>query len=209
MILESLIGTLAGFIGTGITTYSNYKMRKLDIEDSKARRAHELEMVKAESEARLAEVKANIEVAQVQTEGAVLLEEARAFTESQKQGNEGVFEGKWITTFMNRKDGWRWLTVPLALLLCVLFGISDLIKSLMRSGLTLYALALASWATWRAWDVLQGIGINILDPVLGIRLWEQATEIIYVLAVTLVTWWFGDKRVAKHLMHISQGKKAA
>jgi hypothetical protein len=201
MIIESLIGTISGFIGTGITTYANYKMKQIEAEENKAKRGHELAMVKAESDARIAEVQANIAVAQVQTEGALALEEARAFTESQKQGNEKIFESRWVVTLLNRKDGWRYITVPLAVLVCALFSLSDAIQSLMRSALTLYSVGIATWVTWRAWEIMQNTGLNTFSTAQAITQWDQATSVAYTLAVTLITWWFGDRRVAKNLMH--------
>jgi hypothetical protein len=207
MIFESLIGTLAGFIGTGITTYANYKMKQMEIEDAKAKREHELNMVEAESQARIAEVQAQIQVAQVQTEGALALEESRAYTESQKQGNEKVFESRWVTTLLNRKDNWRFVTVPLATLICFLFGLSDAVQSIMRPALTIYSAAIATWVTWRAWEIMQGSGIDAFSTVQAVQQWEQATSVAYTLAVTLITWWFGDRRVAKNLMYQAQGQK--
>jgi hypothetical protein len=209
MILESLIGTIAGFIGTGITTYANYKMRQMEVEDNKAKREHELKMVDAESKARIAEVQANIQVAQVQTEGAITLEEAKGFTESQRQGNQHVFESKWVTALLNRKDNWRFLTVPLAVLICCLFGLSDAIQSIMRPALTLYSAVIATWVTWRAWEIMQGAGVHTFNTSQAADIWQQATSVAYTLAVTLITWWFGDRRVAKHLMYQAQNKGSA
>ena len=207
MIIESIIGTVSGFIGTGITSFVNYRMKKLEIEDSKAKREHELNMVRAESEARIAEVQANIQVAQVQTEGAILLEEARAFTESQKLGNQKIFESKWVTTLMERADVWRFLTVPLGVLVCILFAFSDAIQSLMRPLLTLYSAAVATWVTWRAWEIIQNKGLSAftLDQAMG--QWNTAASVTFTLAVTLITWWFGDRRVATNLMHQAQDKR--
>ncbi|MDR2891603.1 MAG: hypothetical protein LBV80_00730 [Deltaproteobacteria bacterium] len=208
MILESIIGTIAGFIGTGITTYANYKMKSLEIEDNKAKREHELNMVQAESEARIAEVQAQIHVAQVQTEGAITLEEARGFTESQRVGNEKVFESRWVATLMNRKDGWRYLTVPLATIICTLFGFSDALQSIMRPGLTIYSGAIATWVTWQVWEVMQRVGIDAFSVAQAVTMWDQASSVAYTLCITLFTWWFGDRRVAKNLMHQSKNNSA-
>lgn len=208
MILETIIGTVAGFIGTGITTYSNYKMRKLEIEDQQAQRGHQLDMLRAESGARIAEVQAQIEVTARAAEGALLLEEAKTYTETQAQGNRDAFNSAWMGLLLRRDDALRWLTVPLGLALCVLLGLSDAVKSFMRSGLTLFATAIATWVTWRAWLVLEGAGLGAglgaVDAAQAVELWRSATDTVYFLAVTLISWWFGDRRVAKHLMHQAQ-----
>jgi hypothetical protein len=208
MIIESIAGTLFGILGTGVTSFVNFKMKKLELEESKAKREHELSMVRAESEARIKEIEANVQVTQVQTEGAILLEEARAFTESQKVGNEKIFESKWVTALMNRKDNWRFLTVPIAVLVCILFAVSDLIQSLMRPLLTLYSVAIATWVTLRSWDILQATGMSFTTAQ-AIGQWNTATSVAVTLAVTLITWWFGDRRVAKNMMHQEQYEREA
>jgi hypothetical protein len=207
MILETLIGTICGFIGTGITAYTNYKMKQMEIEEGKAKRQHELDMVKAESEARIAEVQANIQVAQVQTEGAVLLEEARAFTESQKQGNRKIFDSEWVTALLGRQDGWRFLTIPLASLICAIFGLSDAVQALMRPLLTLYCCGIATWVTWRAWEIMQTVGISSFTAQQAMSTWDQSTGVAYTLSVTLITWWFGDRQFAKNSINRSRPPK--
>ena len=209
MIIESLIGTVAGFIGTGITTYANYRMKLLEVEENKTRREHDLNMVRAESEARIAEVRANIRVAQVQTEGAVLLEEAAAYAESQRQGNRRVFESEWAASLLDRKDGLRFVTIPFGMALCALFGLSDAIQSLMRPALTLYSAAIATWVTWRAWEIMQTADLAAFTTSQAMGQWNQAAGVAYTLAVTLITWWFGDRRVAKNLMHQNRQETGA
>ena len=207
MVVEGLVATLLGFLGTGLTTFSNYKLKQLEIAAERDKRGHELDMVKAESSARIEEVRAQIEVATVATEGAVLMEEAKAFTESQKQGNKASFDSKWMTNLFSRTDAWRFLTIPLGTALCFLFGISDAVKSCMRSALTVYAAALATWITYQSWIILEKSGLDTVSTSQALEVFDVAMRTGLAMAVTIIMWWFGDRRVAKHLMHLSQEKK--
>jgi hypothetical protein len=56
---------------------------------------------------------------------------------------------------------------------------------------------------------MQGAGMDAFSAGQAVTLWEQATSVVYTLAVTLITWWFGDRRVAKNLMYQAQQGQGA
>lgn len=194
MILETAISALIGLLGTSLTTYSNYKMAQLET-DNKIR------LLEAESKNMVAEAEASIKVAQVAANAQVEVSEANAFANSM-QATRASLPSEWLSTLMNQKGWARFLTYPIAVLLLLLMGLGDVINHLMRPALTLYSLAIASWVTYQCWDLLP-TDANISAAWTN---WEDACNVIMLLAVTMITWWFGDRRVAKHLMHI-KGKK--
>lgn len=195
MILETALSALVGLLGTSLTTYSNYKMKQLEV-DNKIR------LLEAESKNMIAEAEASIKVAQTNADMQIELSEANAFNTSLASHKQSL-PSEWLTTLMNQKGWWRLLTYPIGVLLLLLMGVGDVINHLMRPALTLYSLGIASWVTYQCWDML--------PPDTGIEAawaqWEDAASVVMLLAVTMVTWWFGDRRVAKHLMHMKGDKK--
>lgn len=195
MIIETALSALVGLLGTGLTTYSNYKMQKLEI-DNKIR------LMEAESKNMIAEAEASIKVAQTTADMKVEVEEANAFRASMLSQQKAL-PSEWLQALMNQKGWWRFLTFPIGVLLLLLMGIGDVINHLMRPTLTLYSVGIASWVTYQCWDLLPPAE-NLTQAWAQ---WEEAASVVMLLAVTMVTWWFGDRRVAKHLMHMKGGKK--
>lgn len=196
MILETIASAFVGLLGTSLTTYSNYKMEKLRYDNKIAE-------LKLQSQLMIAEVEANIKVAQATSDMLVEKEEAVAFVESQKS-NKQALPSNWIDVLLNQKGVANIFTLPIGVVLLFLLGIGDVIQHVMRSLLTVYSLAIASWVTYQSWSILDKHGY--FDPLSMTDSWKSACEVVMLLAVTMVTWWFGDRRVATHLMHMKGGK---
>lgn len=192
MVIETIASALVGLLGTGLTTYSNYKLKKLEFD-------HKIALMKAESEAMVVEAKANIQIAKANAQAAVDVEEARAFTAS-VQASKSLLPSDWLNSLMNQKGWARFLCRPLAVLLLLLMGMIDVLNHSMRPVLTLYSLGIASWVTWKCYNLLPGA----VAADLSMAQWAEAANIIMLLSVTMVTWWFGDRRVAKHLLHLEK-----
>lgn len=194
MILETALSALVGLLGTSLTTYSNYKMKQLEI-DNKIR------LLEAESKNMIAEAEANIKVAQTTADMQIELSEAKAFNTSLATQKQSL-PSEWLTTLMNQKGWWRLLTYPTGVLLLLLMGVGDVVNHLMRPALTLYSLGIASWVTYQCWDMLP---VGVVAEASWAQ-WEDTASVVMLLAVTMVTWWFGDRRVANHLKHMKEGK---
>jgi len=192
VVIETVASALVGLLGTGLTTYSNYKLKKLEFD-------HKIALMKAESEAMVIEAKANIQIAKANAQAAVDVEEARAFTAS-VQANKSLLPSDWLNSLMNQKGWARFLCKPLAVLLLLLMGVIDVLNHSMRPVLTLYSLGIASWVTWKCYNLLP----ETVSADISMAQWAEAANIVMLLSVTMVTWWFGDRRVAKHLMHIEK-----
>lgn len=194
MILETAVSALIGLLGTCLTTYSNYKMKQLET-DSKIR------LLEAENRNMIAEAEANIKIAQTNASMQIELNEANAFASSIASSKQSL-PSEWLSALLGQKGWWRILTYPIGVLLLLLMGIVDVVNRIMRPALTIYSLGIASWVTYQCW--------NILPVAAGAdtawRQWEDAASTVMLLAVTMVTWWFGDRRVAKNLMHMRGGK---
>jgi hypothetical protein len=79
-----------------------------------------------------------------------------------------------------------------------------MLKAAMRPGLTAYLVVLMSWITFISMDVLQKHGHLLTADQAG-AIFDQVTSIVIYLTVSCVTWWFGDRRVAKFLMRLKEG----
>lgn len=197
MVIESLIGTILGLAGTGVTTYSNYKMAELDIKSKEMQFSHDLNMLVQGAKADA-----------IKAQGEEALEEARAFTKSQEYGNmpSQSLSSEWINKLFSQEGKLKYLTVPIGVILVVVLGIGDAIKDMMRSIITLYSMIIASWVTYKSWFVLEASGMSALNADTAATIWSEASSLVLMLMVTIVTWWFGDRRMAKHLMHL-KGKE--
>lgn len=193
---DVLLGGVTGLLGTVWSSYNNRKIKELDLEDKRLARAHELDMVRADTEAMKAEAEASIQVTAAQVEGAVTLEEVKAYKTSQKTGNANVF----LESFMERMfstTGWiAYLAHPVGVLICLLFGMVDTIKGLARPVITIYLLGVSTWITVQAWTLLDSMG-GAITPVQATNLVSKAIFVLLYLTVTAVTWWFGDRMTAK------------
>lgn len=201
MLFETIFGGVTGLIGSVVGGIFKYKTMKAQIELKKAEHSHEMNMVKAESEAMIAEAKANIAITRAQVEGAVDLEDAKAYVASQREGNKALFNSSWIERLFTVKGKWQIITLPLAMLVAVLFGFTDFLRGVIRPVLTIYLCGATTWITMMAWQIMRQHGME-LDASQAMEIFIQVTSIVTYLTVSCVTWWFGDRRIAKTIMEL-------
>lgn len=199
--LDVILGGVTGLIGSVVGGIFKYKTMKAQIELKKNEFAHEKEMVKAESDAMIAEAKANIAITRAEVEGAVDLEDAKAYVDSQKEGNKALFSSNWIEKLFSVKGKWQIISLPLAMLVAVLFGITDFFRGIIRPALTVYLCGATTWITMMAWQIMRQHGME-LDASQAMQIFMEVTSIVTYLTVSCVTWWFGDRRIAKTIMEL-------
>ncbi len=201
MLIESILGMATGLIGNIVGGIFKFKTAKLQKEIQAAQNTHEIAMVKAESDAMIAEAKANIAITRAQVEGAIDLEDARAFVEAQKEGNKQMFSHKWIDMLMNVQGKWQLITLPIAMLISILFALTDFIRGLIRPALTIYLCGVTTWVTMMAWDIMQKHGIE-LTAVQALNTFGEVTGVVTYLTISAVTFWFGDRSMNKFLTEL-------
>jgi hypothetical protein len=199
--LDVIFGGITGLIGSVVGGIFKYKTMKAQIELKKAEHSHELLMVKAETEAMIMEAKANIAITRAEVEGAVDLTDAQAFVQSQKEGNKALFNSKWIEKLFSIKGKWQIISLPLAMLIAVLFGFTDFLRGILRPGLTIYLCGITTWITMMAYDIMQKSNA-LLSASQAVVLFTDVTSIVTYLTVSSVTWWFGDRRIGKTIMEL-------
>jgi len=197
MIIETILGVVTGIGGSLVTGIMNYKMQKLKNE-------YELAKIKAETDALVAEAEANIKITQAQVEGEIEIADAKAYMISQKEGNKAIFKEAYLVKLFETRGWFRVVTIPLATFLVALFGLIDVFRAFMRPGITAYLAGVTTWITWMAWQIMQRFNAN-LTAVQATAIFQDVTRTVVYLTVSCVTWWFGDRRMAKFLMRLNDG----
>ena len=205
MLFETILGGITGLLGNVVTSIFNYKSAKLEIDRAKQQNEFNLKMVDAETRAMIMEAKANIRVTQAQVEGAIDIKDAEAFMQSQTLGNQQFFGNEWIKGLLQIEGKWKIITLPCAVFVSILFGFVDFLRGLMRPTLTAYLTFITTWVTWQAWQIMQTHGLSITSDQ-AVQIFNETTSIVTYLTVSCVTWWFGDRRMAKTIMQLRGAK---
>lgn len=196
---DIILGGVTGFLGSIVTSIMGYKTEKL-------RGEIKIQTIEAETSAMIEEAKANIAITRAQVEGEIEIADSNAFMKSQEVGNKALFGNKWIDKLLEIGGKWKILTVPVAVLVSVMFGFVDFLRGIMRPLLTIYLCAVSTWVTYKAYELLMLTKSAMTTPeALGI--FTSSTSIVMYLTTTVVCWWFGSRQMAKAIMHMDKGDK--
>ncbi|MFA5485394.1 MAG: hypothetical protein WC260_04075 [Candidatus Pacearchaeota archaeon] len=191
MLWETILGSLTGLVGNLITSITNYKTQKLKNE-------HDQKLYEFKIKELGAKTDAAIKITEAKISGEVELADTEAFTKSQEYGNQKIFSDSALDRLFNVEGKMRYISLPVAVFLSILFGFTDFLKGLMRPGLTIYLMCCTTWITWMSWEIMQKYGIS-LSSVQAVTIFNDVTSIVVYLTVSCVTWWFGDRRIAKFI----------
>lgn len=185
-------GVFTGFIGTIVTSITNIKLQKL-------KNDHEIGMLKAETEAMQAETAANIQITETKVQGDLAMSESKTFHETVKQNGKSIISDEMILKLFESK----W-TAWLASLLVFLLGTIKVLKAAIRPGVTIYLMMITTWVTWQAYQIVQ-LQQDAISATDALNMYNQNTSVVIYMTVTCVTWWFGDRRVAKFMTRLNDG----
>ena len=195
-----IFGGITGLIGSITTSITNYKIQKLKNE-------HEVIMVKENTKAMIAETEANIKVTQVEAEAAIELADSHAYLKSIELGNKNMFSQKWIDKLFS-VTGWvKFIAIPVGVLIAFLFGMVDFLKAFTRPGITWLFTGATLFLAFTAYQVLGAAGMSAMDTAAAMAILTHIMNIVLYLTVSCVTWWFGDRRIAKFLTRLDDGNK--
>jgi hypothetical protein len=196
MLLESILGGLTGLLGNVVTSISNFKTQKLKNE-------HDQKMYDFKIKELQAKTDAAIKITDAKIAGAVELADSEAFTESQKYGNQRALSDSALDKLFSIEGYLGYIATPIGLIILSLLGFVEFFKGIMRPGLTLYLIGCSTWITWMAWEIMQKVGLA-MNATQAVSIFTEVTSIIIYLTVSCVTWWFGDRRIAKYLMRMNE-----
>lgn len=195
-----IFGGITGLIGSITTSITNYKIQKLKNE-------HEVIMVKENTKAMIAETEANIQITQVESEAAIELADSQAYLKSIELGNKNMFSQKWIDKLF-MVTGWvRFIAIPVGVLIAFLFGMVDFLKAFTRPGITWLFTGATLFLAYMAYGVLGNAGMSAMDTTAALAILTHIMDIVLYLTVSCVTWWFGDRRIAKFLTRLNDGNR--
>lgn len=203
MVLEAIIGTATGLLSNFLTSWQNNKQQKIKNDHEIKMSEFELKRIDAQTNAMIKEAEANIKITETKIQGEIQAIEAagemNAFNESIRLGNEKALSSEWVNKLFESK----W-TIPFGVFITMLMAGSDFIKHLIRPCLTVFYVLLASYMTYQV-VVIMNAANRFVELDEAVTLFNDTKEIVFYLAVTLVTWWFGDRRMAKN-MATNKGK---
>jgi hypothetical protein len=206
MLIETILGAASGIIGNVVGQFFKTKQAQIDLEGKKITNAHELAMVKAQTDSMIAENNANIKLEQTKVEGAIDLSDAQAYVKVQENSNKSSFDNKWIESLLSIQGNWKYITVPIACLIAVLFGVVDFLKELIRPSLTIYLCGASTWITYMSWKIMNMNGV-VISSAQAVALFSEITSTIIYLTVSCVTWYYGDRRMSKTIIESMEKKK--
>jgi len=198
--LDIILGGVTGLIGNAFTTWFKYKNAKMEY-------AHEEKMVSLETQAMIQQAQMQIDITKTKIAGEIELADSEAFQTSQKVGSQKLFSEKWVDMIMASGTGkWSgWIFRIIGSLIAATFALVDWLNAMMRPALTLYLVGGSSYITLLAWKIMQASGLETMTSTQAVGIFNQVTSTMIYLAVSAVTWWFGDRTMSKYLQQ--QGSK--
>jgi len=194
--LDILLGGATGLIGNVVTGVMNYKTLQTKL-------SHEAKMVALNTAALKEKANLQIQLEQEKTQAEVEKADSQAYVESIKTGSERLYGSELIDKLfkVEGKMG-TFFATPVAIVLSILFGFVDWFRCIMRPAITAYLVGLSTIITYMSWDILQQQSNASISSEQALSLFHSTISIVIYLTVTSVTWWFGDRRMAKFLQQM-------
>lgn len=188
--IETILGVATGFLGNIITSFTNLKTQKLKNE-------HDLKMRDYDLKEREAEAKYQLAIESAQLEGTIENAEAAAYLESLRGANNDILTAEKLG-FLTKDSS------KVGTILAFLMGLVDTFRASVRPGLTAYLTILTTILTFKAIDILSAKQ-PLLSALQAQELFTQVSDVVIYLTVSVVTWWFGDRRTAKFIYRLNDG----
>jgi len=199
--IESIIGSLVGIGGGLVTAVAGHFTQKMKNKHDVAMGDLELQKMDKDHLHMVAEADATLKITESINDGKLdVLDAEIAKSSIENQGKDSLSEEVLSKLLTSTSRFARCAGVVLS----VLLGFSDFLKKLIRPCLTIYFVGVTTWITVLSWDIMQAHQTTITDDQ-AVQLFNRVIDISIHLTVTCVTWWFADRRMAKHLMRMNDG----
>lgn len=166
-------GGLTGILGVAVQRFADFKNKKLDIEASREKYAHEVAMKKADAEIMAQEWAARTKVAEVETAGKIDVADSQAFAAS------FAMEPQRYSTEVKPSVGQSWV-----------FVILDFIRGIIRPGLSIYLCVLTTLVYLQAKETLKN---DPLDPKDQAEIMKLIIGTVLYLTTTCVLHYYGTR----------------
>lgn len=180
--LSGIAGILSGVGGSLISNVFNFFT-------AKQKNKHEIDLIKARIEEMKAESELHIKEITVQGEINQEIANQASFDLSQKYGNEKLIDSPMILKLFESKWS-RWAGI----LLVILMGIVDVLRTIMRPAITIVLMYITAAITYQHIVIMQD-NQEIVTPEMILMIIDS---IVY-LTFTVIGWWFGDRTIGKFI----------
>lgn len=204
-----MIGSIISFLGSGVFgsvlgVAGNWLNQRAIRKTELMKNQHEIAMAQVQIDVLNAKTAAAIKVTQAKVQGAVDLQDSKAYAATIVVGNQKSFSDKWIDKMLE-VEGWlKYISMPLAFCIMGPLALVDIIKGFMRPALTLSFTAGFGYLTYIAYGILKSKGFDVLTPDQAVLYFTLAIDTCIMLTTTCVTWWFGDRRAAKSINRMTE-----
>jgi len=165
-------GGLTGLLGVIVQKVADYKAKKLELEIQRDKQHHEIELRKVDAAIMQQEWAARTKVAEVEAAGAEAVADSKAFAISLASEPKRYSEGIPATP----RQAWMMFTL-------------DLLRGIVRPGLTIYLCAITTIIYVQANKLIQG-GI---EPTDAVEIVKVIINTILYLTTTCILFWFGTR----------------
>ena len=183
-LVSSALGSLSGILGHWFKAKEEREKREHDLKLRKL----EMEMRQQDHEHAMAEIDANIKVTEVQTEGQLLIQEAKGFNEAVAEINQNLVPTSILERLLSGGIVQRFFGSFVAVQLAQV----DVIRGLVRPLLTIAAFTAIGWLAY----TLTPIFIEIDNVEKAALLMMVIDAVVYVLTAA-TQFWFMDRAGAR------------
>ena len=204
-----MIGTIISFLGSGvfgsvIGWVGNWLNQRAIRKTEEMKNAHEIAMINAQIGMMQAQTDAAIKINTAKIQGAIDLQDSKAYGTVIAVANQKSFSDKWVD-YLFGVQGWlRYLAVLMAFCIMGPFALVDVIKGFMRPVLTISFTVAYGYLAYTAYTILQQKGFAFLTTDQAVLYFTLAMDTCIMLTTTCVTWWFGDRRAAKSIGRMTE-----
>lgn len=171
-------GGAAGLLGVVVNRVADYFNQKQKIEADKLKNAHELALREQDMKITQIEAESRYKVAEIDAESRESVADAAAFAASYQLEPQRFSD----PTKLSKNQNW-------------LFAVLDLIRGLVRPGLTVYLAILTSIIIFQSLNVLRSNQMT-LDPEKAYALVEESMNTVLFLFTVCTMWYFGTRNKA-------------
>jgi hypothetical protein len=183
-----ITGGMTGILGGGLQLLFGWLNAKAEITKMEKQGALEVALIKARSDAALAEWGARKDIAAVEAEGRAAVADANALAESHKADSRSLLEG---VEAPQGKGFWSKLVQGTVYLL---LGIMEGFRAFIRPGMTTYLVILTTLLYLDAKALVDTLGLQWRVEVAQ-DVYLQIVKTILYLTVTAISWWFLSRKV--------------
>lgn len=192
-----LFGILGGLGTAWLKQKADEKAHQYKLEEMKAKQSYNLDMIKAETDATIKEVEANVKRDQIIMDGKADIEESKNRNKSILKLSENYVKASLVEKMMFNSNKWSaWITIPIAILITFIHGIVDVSRTLVRVLVTYGSVTFSCYVTYMAFGMYEDLGIVMS----GDELYEIIQTMLRLLTFTTSTvigFWFMDKSMSR------------